>query len=327
MTNRLITLVAETHVHSGEGQSRGVVDQPVARESVTCLPFVPGHSEKGALNANMPFSRHDRIDNVGSGAADEAQTMLKDAFRASFGDEGRFGTGRLLVGDARLILLPLRAEGYPYVLATCGLVLSRLARDLDFVGRENEAKTLRSKIDRLTRQQGVAHVPEQVTAVCGFEFDPVDVANHQELRAELARLLADILALPEALQIERVLAIFNDSDFTHFADVALPVRTRNVLDENKRSENIWYEETLPPDTVMCSWLGERGKVTVPDADGGTKEISPVDHVLDALKRGSSGLRYVQIGGNETVGQGWFQIFVGPRPAADDAEKPDAGAST
>jgi len=267
------------------------------------------------------------MNNLGSGAADEAQTMIKDAFRASFGDEGRFGTGRLLVGDARLILLPIRAEGYPYVLGTSGFVLSRLARDLDFVGREDEAKTLRSKIDRLTTQQGVALVPEVVTAVCGFEFELADVDMHPDLRAELASLLADILALPDALQIGRVLAIFDDSDFAHFADVALPVRTRNVLDENKRSENIWYEETLPPDTVMCSWLGERGKVTVPNSDGGTKDISPVDHVLDALKRGTSGLRYVQIGGNETVGQGWFQIFTGPRPACDDAKNRDAEAST
>ena len=62
---------------------------------------------------------------------------------------------------------------------------------------------------------------------------------------------------------------------------------RNQLDSaTKVSQNLWYEETLPPDTLMYLLLGERAS--------GTLETVPT-------------FDYLQLGGNETVGQGWFAV--------------------
>ena len=92
-------------------------------------------------------------------------------------------------------------------------------------------------------------------------------------------------------RLARQLAIVTDKAFAWFAQYALPVQPRNVLDEGtKTSKNLWYEEALPPDTLMYFVVGER-------ADGAAAKIAT--HVA---KR-----RYLQAGGNETVGQGWFAI--------------------
>ena len=45
--------------------------------------------------------------------------------------------------------------------------------------------------------------------------------------------------------------VLNDDDFTWFARFGLSIQARNVLEDGtKQSQNLWYEETLPPDTLL-----------------------------------------------------------------------------
>lgn len=68
------------------------------------------------------------------------------------------------------------------------------------------------------------------------------------------------------------------------------MHARNVLDDKKTSQKLWYEEALPPDTLLSLLIGER-------AAGAAAELA-------AFLETS---RYLQVGGNETVGQGWFAV--------------------
>jgi CRISPR-associated protein Cmr4 len=43
----MLGLIAETSVHCGASRSTGIIDLPVARESATGYPFIPGSSFKG----------------------------------------------------------------------------------------------------------------------------------------------------------------------------------------------------------------------------------------------------------------------------------------
>ena len=80
----------------------------------------------------------------------------------------------------------------------------------------------------------------------------------------------------------------------------MPIQARNALDEKKTSKALWYEESLPPDTVMSALLiARRG-----DA------LANVRAQLDSST-------WLQTGGNETVGQGWFKLSV------IDADKQEA----
>lgn len=86
--------------------------------------------------------------------------------------------------------------------------------------------------------------------------------------------------------------ILNDDDFTWFARFGLAVQARNVLDDKKKSENLWYEETLPPDSLFYALIAGRNK----DA------VTAIESLMTAKP-------YLQAGGNETVGQGWFAVQV------------------
>ena len=90
------------------------------------------------------------------------------------------------------------------------------------------------------------------------------------------------------------LIVLHDDDFAFFAKSALPIMARNVLedDSTKRSKNLWYEESLPPETIMHILLGERSKGAV------SKIVTAID-----------GANYIQMGGNETIGHGWFKMAV------------------
>lgn len=88
--------------------------------------------------------------------------------------------------------------------------------------------------------------------------------------------------------MEKQLAIVHDDDFNYFAKYGLAIHARNHLTETKVSNNLWYEESLPPDTLMYSVLTERNNDTL-------------KHIKETLGN------YLQVGGNETVGQGWFAL--------------------
>jgi CRISPR-associated protein Cmr4 len=84
--------------------------------------------------------------------------------------------------------------------------------------------------------------------------------------------------------------VLHDNDFAWFARYGLAVQARNVLDEKKTSKNLWYEETIPADSLFYTLLAERQ-----------------NGALAAVKRLFDNHPYLQVGGNETVGMGWFAV--------------------
>ena len=87
--------------------------------------------------------------------------------------------------------------------------------------------------------------------------------------------------------------IIDDDAFKHIVTTATQVIARNELKPNKTSNNLWYEETLPADSVLYSFV----KPSV--ANNG--ELTNLKDAIDG--------KYVQIGGGETVGYGICKINV------------------
>src|SRR5690606_27537503 len=101
--------LAETAIHCGAGRSAGIVDLPIAREAATDYPFIAGSSLKGALR-------------------DRAESLGRTDVGEMFGRPDQ--AGRLLISDARLLLLPVRSLTGAYRWVTCPLILERYQRDL-----------------------------------------------------------------------------------------------------------------------------------------------------------------------------------------------------
>ena len=267
MKTAMLGLLAETPIHPGAGRGMGVVDLPVAREAATDYPVLVGSSLKGALR--------DKMENV-EGGTEQAQA--------------RFGTpehaGDVLVSDARLLLLPVRSLTGSYRWATCPHLIERYCRDLGRagLGPRPPAISVQRQRTAMAAGNGELFLEERQFSVC--EKPP----------EELARSIAPLLRHDETKdRLSSQIAVLHDDDFAWFVRYGLPIQARNVLDDGtKQSTNLWYEETLPPDTVLYALLIGRSD----DALGTAMDsLFPED------------APYLQAGGNETVGQGWFAVSV------------------
>lgn len=259
MKTAMLGLLAETSIHPGAGRGMGVVDLPVARETTTEYPVLVGSSLKGALR-------------------DKADAAQRDQ---------RFGkpehAGDLLVSDARLLLLPVRSLTGSYRWATCPHLIERYHRDIARAGLGPTSKALKD-VERgtvLAAGGGNLFLEERQFSIIGEpESDLVNAVKPLLLHRETQKRLSDQVA------------VLHDDDFAWFVRYGLPIRARNVLEDGtKKSKNLWYEETLPPDTVMYALIMGRSD----DALSALDSLFPDDDP------------YLQAGGNETVGQGWFAV--------------------
>ncbi len=274
MNMKIVGMLAETFVHPGSGQTVGAIDLPVAREAATDYPFIAGSSLKGALR-----DAYEQID--------------RDGADKIFGKQE--SAGSLLVSDARLLLLPVRSLSSAYKWVTCPHLLERFKRDaLRSGGEAGFEHPLRVENQQaLSQGNGRLFLEERSFEISG--------APGEDTIRPLARLIPDEGARK---RLANQFTILSDDDFSWFARYGLAVQARNQLTGGKTSSpwknpetgetergNLWYEETLPPDTLMYAVLAERGGKNGNSALQSVREIGS----------------YLQVGGNETVGQGWFSL--------------------
>ncbi len=249
-------------------------------------PIHPGSGRSMGV-VDLPVAREAATDYpvlVGSslkGALrDKAERNNQDADRLF----GRIDhAGGLLVSDGRLLLLPVRSLSGAYRWATCPHLIERFRRDLARAGlgpRPSVPTVDPGSI--LTNGSGKLFLEEREFIIGGTVPQDLETAVrplllHQETRERLVGQTA----------------ILHDEDFAWFARYGLAIQARNVLDDGtKKSRSLWFEETLPPDTAMYALIAGRGEREARDA-------------CDALFPSHD--CYLQVGGNETVGQGWFAV--------------------
>ena len=263
MKTAMLGLLAETPVHPGAGRSMGVVDLPVAREAATDYPVLVGSSLKGALRDKA--------------AAIDANTDRH------FGKQDH--AGDLLVADGRLLPLPVRSLTGAFRWVTCSHLVERYRRDLVRAGLTPIPEVPHANPGSvLTAGDGGLFLEERQFAI-GGEPDGKLVKSFEPL----------VLHEETQRRLDTRIAVLHDDDFAWFVRYGLSIQARNVLadDGSKRSQNLWYEETLPPDTIMYALVIGRSDEAL--------------RIMDALFPGND--PYLQAGGNETVGQGWFATTV------------------
>jgi CRISPR-associated protein Cmr4 len=265
MKTAMLGLLAETPIHPGSGRSLGVVDLPVAREAATDYPVLVGSSLKGAL-------------------CDRATSKFQeDRVKEIFGRPDR--AGELLISDARLLLLPVRSLTSSYRWATCPHLIERFSRDLARAGLAPRPTVPQVKQGTaLAHGEGVLFLEERQFEIAG--------APPEDLITALKTLM---LHVDTQKRLDRQIAVLADNCFAWFARYGLSIQARNELlkDGTKTSKNLWYEESLPPDTLMYALVSARSDSALNTLD----ELFPANEP------------YFQAGGNETVGHGWFAVRV------------------
>ena len=280
----MLGLLAESSIHAGVGRSLGVVDLPMARESATDYPVVVGSSLKGALRDK--FETGQRMKGMNAEEARESAAV-------PFGKSD--SAGGLMISDARLLLLPVRSLTASYRWATCPHLIERFRRDLARAG--TEPRPLIPEVEHgtvLVSEQGSITAAE--ISNCGSMFlEERQFQIHSVSLKDLVDAIEPLILHGDTRnRVSSRLAVLHDDDFSWFARYGLSIQARNVLEDGtKRNKNLWYEETLPPDTVMYALVVARD-----------------DNALGVLcELFTETDPYMQTGGNETVGQGWFAITV------------------
>ena len=276
MKHAIIGLLAETFIHPGAEQTGGIVDLPVAREKATNYPFIAGSSLKGSL-LDAAKQRNKR-----NGAGDGNLNL-----DCIFGKADH--AGNLLISDARLLLLPVRSLTSSWRWATCPHLLERLSRDL----RRSGSNEVVDKTPCVASGSYLA-TNDKAGGKLYLEERNFTSANSDANLGKWIKIISQLFNDANAPnRLKERLVVLHDDDFAWFAENGLAVQARNVLNEKKTSTNLFYEETLPPDTLMYALLVER----MTNAEG---TLSSVHQIFQNRP-------YLQVGGNETVGQGWFNV--------------------
>lgn len=271
---RPFLLHALSPLHAGTGHTPDIIDLPTARMKATGIPFLPGSSIKGVLR-------------------DARRSVDQEKTEAVFGpsDEASAHAGALVVGDARLLALPVRSFRGTFAWATSPLLLMLARRDLD-----EPSLAIPEFVER-----GAA-VAQGNTCVHNGKLylEDIDLAAVESNEAAgWARRLAP-LASPGHDIFTKRFVIVDDDTMAFLWEMATQVDARVRLDETTRTVApgaLWLEESLPPETLLIGLLA---------ADRSRRRnvrMAPGDVLGFAL----SDEEVHQFGGKATTGRGRCRI--------------------
>lgn len=284
--------------HYGTGQTTGAVDLPIARDAATGFPVLPATGIKGVLRDVA-----ERTDGLNS--------KIKDLFGPTIGgeDSESLTTGRLAFTEARLIAYPARSLSQPFLHVTCPLILDGLARDVRATGADGFLPPDRLAVEAVEAAKGAKVADPALDGQAVVLEDliyPAEEVAHDKAVETIAQTLATLIPAEETAtrgRLTRGLVVIPDTDFGVLMQSAVPVRARVQLTSGKTTDefegkkgNLWYEEVLPSDCLFAVLIGER-RSRVGGSNGEDKGT-----LADLLAQADA-FRVLQIGGNETVGQG------------------------
>lgn len=280
MQHALLGLIAETSLHAGAGKSVGVIDLPIMREAHTGWPCVFGSAVKGALRTK---------------ATQDNQPWVLDVFGPDTQNASDYA-GALAVGDARLLLLPVRSLTTHFKWVTCPALLQRAAADAKRLGFQKAVT-----FDQPTIGDDAAITPEQEGSLFLEEF------HFTATRHDLTRLMDWLASFVDGdfkMRLQKQLVIVSNDMFAHLARYATSVTPHIAIDNARKTVKngaLWYEETLSPETVLYVTLAANASRQNSKAFGAQQILGAVLSLFPTDKP------YLQLGGNETVGMGWCRV--------------------
>lgn len=307
MQSHLYHLHALSALHVGSGQGIGVIDQPIARECASQLPYVPGSGLKGVLREST------RPDQGSSDPRYAAWIAAYGPDQEQNGAANRF-QGALAVGDALLLCLPVRSLAGGFAWATCALQLLRYGRDALATGvapparvpevREGRALPVQTSILKMKSGE------EEKLALEEFllDVDTADVADAEAWADFIAGRVfpGEAKDAPWPKMFRQRFVILADAQFDFLAETATEVRARISIDQKKctaAEHLLWYEENLPAESILWGVLAAHES-----RDGGRRKTT------EMLREVPGPEERLQLGGKATVGRGMARFLWAKPPA-------------
>jgi CRISPR-associated protein Cmr4 len=288
---KLLFIHTLSPLHAGTGHAVGAVDLPIAREKSTGFPYLPGSSIKGVLR---------------SAATESAAVPVREIFGPDR-NTAHEHAGALLIGDAGLLLMPVRSLVGTFAWVTSPWLLRRFARD----AREAGVTLPATLPEPSSAEQALVTDTSGLVSGERVVFEDLDFIRQRDPSVEaVARALGALLfpdspALPDAAQwralVAKRICILHDDAMVHFSEQSTEVFTRIALDPELKTVAkgaLWTEEALPSETILVSLVGAQRVRGMAPREVLASVAPVVEHPL-------------QFGGEATVGRGRCRlIFAG-----------------
>lgn len=311
--NRLMTIYVEENLHAGTGRALGAVDLPIQRERTTSYPMMQSSGIKGKIRAECDPSSDPT----------QPRPLAKDVFDAIFGDEGNKFAGAMSVGDAAILLFPVRSLNGVFAWTTSGDVLGRFIRTLARLGLPGGIpESVRQEIDSLANNKAIVSTNSRLIVLVQStppeDWIVLEESSFVAVPSQALETLAGwlIKLLPSGSEydyykasLQNKLCILPDDAFRDFVRYSTEVQTHIRLNRDTKTvegKMLWTSESLPSDTLLYAPL-----MTTPPRT----EVAS----LESAKRTAAGLceqfetyfhsrlKRLQLGGDETTGQGFVAI--------------------
>ena len=265
MKAHLFRAACLTNMHVGSGEENyNIIDKEVERDPViTYMPVIHASGVKGALKEHCEAC------------------MDKKAVTQIFGNPD--GDKKTIAGNykffgASLIARPLRvSQGKAsFILASTPEIIKTYITFLDGIGYRRFS--------------------EISTELEGLE---IGNAGFVSVSQDIKEIEGKCVVMPKANISNAIRALFHDKPFAlteSLKEYSLPVIARNKLDENGISENLWYEEIVPHQSIFYFAVLAPDKV---NSNG-------IEVLYNDFKKAVEE-NPVQFGGNASIGYGFTRV--------------------
>ncbi|MEA3643121.1 MAG: type III-B CRISPR module RAMP protein Cmr4 [Lamprobacter sp.] len=285
---------AVSPVHLGAGNTVGVIDNPIQRETHTGHPCFAGSGIKGAVRHSYASAGGDPGD-------------IDRLFGPPSGNS-TLHAGAVSFGDAQLVAFPVRSLKNGYAYATCPQALGRAQRLLALLGVATTWRipTVAEGHCLLANPQLLSQDKLHLEA---FEYEARISPN------EVPAIAADLAdkALPTdaahdffRTKLSQDLVLLSDTDFAYFAEHATVVEPHVRINPKTGTADdggLFYTENLPPESLLIAPLMASRTRT-----GKADEALDATEVMFRLKAVLDN-RPLQIGGDATTGRGIVAVRI------------------
>lgn len=265
-----------TPLHCGATEAGDGIDLPVVRERYTNFPIIPATSLKGVWRDVC--QRSERWDKS-SGNNEVYKAFGPDSQDKEVNIKA---AGLLGFVDAQLLYIPVRASARTFLLITCPLQLTRY-------NAARQKKGLPS-YELQDHEDNHRIISETLSDIDEIYLEDI------KLTAESKKL--DLPADGVPAHLKSRLALVSDETFEWFASNATEIRAHNKLNDTKQSENLWYEEFVPAESIFFGQLLE-SPFHKSEKAGESEKFSAKLMETEPL--------FFQVGGNESTGHGLMEI--------------------
>jgi len=257
-----------TNMHVGSGDINfNVTDNEVERDPVTDYPTINSSGVKGSLREFFEINNIDQTELQDIFGSDRKNTETEKDKRAST-------PGNIKFLSANMLAVPMRSSdnNYPYYMVTTKNILENYKSLM-----ESLEINVNFNLDRIDDEKSYRSPKLRE----GTKIEEININETVKEDDKLHEFLSAHLGDKYCILSHK-----------NFKKNSLPVMSRNRLDEEGKSENLWYEEIVPHKSVFYFVV--------------LSYNNKFDFYLDLLHDEIND-KVIQFGGNASIGYGFSKI--------------------